>query len=144
MFKLLPYEEKDKETYLQLQISAFEKYIVEFFGKFDINVMLGHLDKLKDGLLKIVVEDKIAGFVYYKEDEDKITVDVFALFEEYRNYGLGSKVMNSFIEKSIATGKQIVLDTFKTNPARRFYERHGFAVVGENMSHYILSYNPNK
>lgn len=40
--------------------------------------------------------------------------------------------------------KPILLDTFKTNPAKVFYERNGFAVVDENYSHYILKYTPKK
>lgn len=140
MFKLQKFVEEDKSLYLSTQKEAFEKYIVEFFGKFDVNVMIGHLQKLKSDLYKIVVDNNIAGFVYFKEESDKIVVDVFCVFKEYRNCGLGSKVMASFIEIANSVNKPIVLDTFKTNPAKKFYERHGFKVVDENFSHYILKY----
>ena len=142
MFELKLYEEKDRELYLNTQKDAFEKYIIEFFGKFNPSVMQQHLKKLKSNLFKILIEKDIAGFVYFKEEEDRITVDVLCLFPEFRNSGLGSQVLRSFIEQANQLNKPIYLDTFKTNPAKRFYERHGFVVDGENHSHYVLKYEP--
>ena len=104
--------------------------------------MESHLEKMKSHLFKIMVEKKISGFVYFKEEQDRIIVDVLCVFTEYRNSGLGSKVMKSFINKANQTNKPIYLDTFKTNPAKRFYERHGFVVDGENQSHFIMKYQP--
>lgn len=141
MFELKPYEETDEKVYLDLQQATYEKYVIEFFGVFDIAVTKKHLQILKPHLYKIIFENKLAGFIYFCEEEQKITLDVFTLFPEFRNKGLGSNVMSSFIELSNKTNKPIFLDTFKTNPAKRFYERHGFEVVDENMSHYILKYD---
>lgn len=142
MFELKLYEEKDRDLYLKLQKEAFEKYVIEFFGKFNPSVMEKHLEKLKANLFKIMVGKDIAGFVYFKEEKDRITVDVLCLFPEFRNSGLGSQVMRSFTEQSKKLNKPIFLDTFKTNPAKRFYERHGFVVDGENHSHFIMKYQP--
>ena len=142
MFELKLYEENDKELYLKMQKDAFEKYVIEFFGEFNPSVMERHLEKMQANLFKIMAKNKIAGFVYFKEEKDRIIVDVLCLFPEYRNYGLGSKVMNSFINKANQINKPIYLDTFKTNPAKKFYERHGFVVNGENHSHFILKYEP--
>lgn len=142
MFELKLYEEKDRDVYLQLQKNSFEKYIIEFFGKFTQSVMERHLEVLKANLFKIMLGENVAGFVYNKEEEDKIIIDVFCLFPEFRNNGLGSKVMQSFIEKSKQVNKPIFVDTFKTNPAKKFYERHGFVVVDENYSHFILQRKP--
>lgn len=142
MFELKLYEEEDRNLYLKSQRDAFEKYVVEFFGKFNQSIMESHLEKMKSHLFKIIVEKKISGFVYFKEEQDRIIVDVLCVFTEYRNSGLGSKVMKSFINKANQTNKPIYLDTFKTNPAKRFYERHGFVVDGENQSHFIMKYQP--
>lgn len=142
MFELKLYEEIDRDLYLKSQKETFEKYVIEFFGNFNQKIMEEHLEILKDGLFKIMVNNEIAGFVYFKEEQEKIIVDVFCLFSNYRNSGLGSCVMNSFIKKANELNKPIVLDTFKTNPAKKFYERHGFKVIDENNSHFILKYTP--
>ena len=139
-YELLPYTDADHDNYIKCQMDAFEKYILEFFGVCDMAIMESHLKQLKPHLLKIVVENQIAGYVYYKEEDTKIIVDVFTLYPEFRNNGLGSLILQEFIKTANELNKPIFLDTFKNNPAKAFYERNGFVVVDENYSHYILRY----
>ena len=103
-------------------------------------IMESHLKQLKPNLLKITVRNQTAGYVYYKEEGTKIIVDVFTLLPEYRNNGLGSLILQDFIKKADEINKPIFLDTFKSNPAKKFYEKNGFVLVDENHSHYILRY----
>ena len=140
IYELVPYTDADHDNYIKCQMDAFEKYILEFFGVCDMAIMENHLKQLKPNLLKISVNSQIAGYVYYKEESTKIIVDVFTLFPEYRNNGLGSLILQDFIKKANELNKPIFLDTFKSNPAKNFYERNGFVVVDENFSHYILRY----
>ena len=139
-YELVPYIDADHDNYIKCQIGAFEKYILEFFGVCDMAIMENHLKQLKPNLFKIEVCNQTAGYVYYKEEDAKIAVDVFTLLPEYRNNGLGSLILQDFIKKADELKKPIFLDTFKSNPAKKFYERNGFVVVDENYSHYILRY----
>ncbi len=139
-YELVTYNDFDHDNYIKCQMDAFEKYILEFFGVCDMAIMESHLKQLKPNLLKIVVRNQTAGYVYYKEEDAKIIVDVFTLLPEYRNNGLGSLILQDFIKKADEINKPIFLDTFKSNPAKKFYERYGFVVVDENYSHYILRY----
>lgn len=141
-YKLIPYTDSDHDGYIQCQLDAFTKYIVEFYGVCDVSVMEGHLKILKPYLNKIIVENEIAGYVYYREESEKITVDVFTLLPKYRNCGLGTAIMQDFVKTADKEKKPIILDTFKTNPAKNFYQRNGFKIVDENFSHYILQYTP--
>ena len=62
-----------------------------------------------------------------------------ALFEEYRNKGLGTQLMIRMIELLQARGySQVSLSITKGNPAVRLYERLGFKVVDENREDYIM------
>lgn len=139
-YELVPYTDADHDNYIKCQMDAFEKYILEFFGSCDMAIMEGHLKQLKPNLLKITVRNQTAGYVYYKEEGTKIIVDVFTLLPEYRNNGLGSLILQDFIKKADEINKPIFLDTFKSNPAKKFYEKNGFVIVDENHSHYILRY----
>ena len=139
-YELVPYTDVDHDNYIKCQIDAFEKYILEFFGVCDMAIMESHLKQLKPNLFKIAVKNLTAGYVYYKEEDAKIAVDVFTLLPEYRNNGLGSLILQDFIKKADELNKPIFLDTFKSNPAKKFYEKNGFVVVDENYSHYILRY----
>ncbi len=139
-YELVPYTDADHDNYIKCQMDAFEKYILEFFGSCDMAIMESHLKQLKPNLLKITVRNQTAGYVYYKEEGTKIIVDVFTLLPEYRNNGLGSLILQDFIKKADEINKPIFLDTFKSNPAKKFYEKNGFVIVDENHSHYILRY----
>lgn len=143
-YDLIKYTNADHDNYISCQLEAFTDYIMEFFGKCDISVMENHLQQLKPYLFKIVVDKEVAGYVYYKEEATQITVDVFTLLPNYRNKGLGTIILQDFIKTADKVNKPILLDTFKTNPAKVFYERNGFAVVDENHSHFILKYTPMK
>lgn len=139
-YELVPYTDADHDNYIKCQMDAFEKYILEFFGNCDMAIMENHLEQLKPNLLKIAVKNQVVGYVYYKEEDAKIVVDVFTLLPEYRNNGLGTLILQDFIKKADELNKPIYLDTFKSNPAKKFYEKNGFVVVGENYSHFILKY----
>lgn len=139
-YTLVPYADSDHDSYIKCQTDAFKEYIIEYFGAFDIYVMEEHLMLLKSDLFKIVVEGQTAGYVYYKEEANKIAVDVFTLLPEFRGKGLGSLILQDFIKTANKLDKPIVLDTFKSNPAQRFYKRNGFSIVDETYSHYILRY----
>ena len=141
-YKLIPYTDGDHDGYIQCQLDAFTKYIVEFYGVCDVLVMEEHLKILKPHLNKIIVENEIAGYVYYKEESKKLTVDVFTLLPKYRNFGLGTTIIQDFIKTADKKSKSIILDTFKTNPAKKFYQKNGFEIVDENYFHYILQYIP--
>lgn len=97
-YTLVPYSDADHNEYIQCQINAFEKYILEFYGKLDICIMEEHLNLLKSHLFIIKIEGKSAGYVYYYEADDKITIDVFTILPEFRNMGLGSIIMQDFIK----------------------------------------------
>lgn len=137
---LVPYTDSDHDNYIKCQMEAFEKYIIEYFGVCDMSVMEGHLEQLKSDLFKIIIEGQTAGYVYYKEEANKIAVDVFTLLPEFRGKGLGSLILQDFIKTANKLDKPIVLDTFKSNPAQRFYKRNGFSIEDETHSHYILRY----
>ncbi len=139
-YTLVPYKSGDHDSYIKCQMDAYEKYIIEYFGTCDMSVMEEHLMQLQSDLFKIVAEGKTAGYVYYNEEADKIVVDVFTLLPEFRGKGLGTLILQDFIETANRLDKPIVLDTFKSNPAKRFYIRNGFSIVDETYSHYVLRY----
>jgi ribosomal protein S18 acetylase RimI-like enzyme len=46
-----------------------------------------------------------------------------------RNQGIGTAVMHRLMEEAARAGRAVTLGVVKTNPARRLYERLGFAVT---------------
>ena len=102
-----------------------------------------------DHCLLALVDNKIAGAVWvrtfqgefrgYGYIEEQTSELAIALFEEYRNKGLGTKLMNRMIELLQAKDyPQVSLSITKGNHAVRLYERLGFKVVDENEEDYIM------
>ena len=49
-----------------------------------------------------------------------------------RGRGIGTAVMHRLIDEAAQAGRAVRLEVVKTNPARRLYERLGFALTGED------------
>ena len=74
------------------------------------------------------------GFVDNKTPELSIS-----LYPQYRNQGIGTKLIYGIFEELSHAGYQSVsLSVSKQNPAVRMYLRIGFAIVQENDADYIM------
>lgn len=56
----------------------------------------------------------------------------------YQRRGIGAAILRDVIAEARAGGHAVALRVLKVNPARRLYERLGFAVVGESDTHYLM------
>jgi ribosomal protein S18 acetylase RimI-like enzyme len=72
----------------------------------------------------------IAGLLETSEREDAVFVDNIALGEGFRGHGLGRRVLEDVIAGAGARGLAVELTVLHVNPARRLYERLGFAEIG--------------
>lgn len=86
--------------------------------------------KLQDVQI-ITVEGQSIGWLQATETPSEIFLQQLFVSPEYQRQGIGSKVLQILLKSWERTGKPVVLTVLKNNPARRLYERHGFAVVAE-------------
>jgi GNAT superfamily N-acetyltransferase len=56
----------------------------------------------------------------------------------FQNRGVGSIILNRLLANAAAKGKPVELSVLKNNPARRLYDRLGFAVVSEDEMKYFM------
>ena len=101
-----------------------------------------------DHCLVAVIDNKIAGAVWIRTFQGELKgcgyIDeqtpeiVIALFEEYRNQGIGTRMMEQIIALMKAKSyTQVSLSITKGNLAIRLYERLGFITVDENEEDYL-------
>ena len=84
-------------------------------------------------------QGEIKGCGYIDRQTPEIAI---ALFEGYRNQGIGTELMKNMIQLMKEEGfRQVSLSITKGNPAIRLYERLGFEVVDENEEDYIMLMN---
>lgn len=83
----------------------------------------------------------------WRETAKGIKLERFAMLKEYRNQGLGGKLLRAVMEDVILFGKTIYLHS-QVN-AVTYYERAGFVKEGEvfeeaNIKHYQMKYQTEK
>lgn len=90
---------------------------------------------------KIICENIIVGFIGLKIYNKTIYVYRFYIDDEYRGIGIGTITLEKVIEKAKRENKDISLDVFGQNVAKRLYEKLGFKDRYTNM---VLKINDDK
>lgn len=82
---------------------------------------------------KIIFENITVGFIGLKIYEKSIYIYRFYIDDEYRGKGIGTIVLARIIEKAKIENKDISLEVFGNNAAKRLYEKLGFKDRYTNM-----------
>ena len=85
----------------------------------------------------VVVDGTDAGWLAVLRDGDVI-VDSLYLTAAYQRRGIGTHILRELIEEAEAARASVRLSTARINPARRLYERLGFAVTHEDATRVYL------
>lgn len=75
------------------------------------------------------------GFGYVDDATPELSV---ALFPAYRGQGVGTELLNHYLEAARKTHQAVSLSVSPNNPARRLYERLGFGVVDVRSTHPVM------
>lgn len=90
----------------------------------------------------IVVNGREVGRILVGRDETSIRLIDIALLTEYRNAGVGTRLLRELIKEATAAGKPIVLHVLATSPAARLYERLGFRQTGYEAAYFEMKWEP--
>jgi GNAT superfamily N-acetyltransferase len=82
------------------------------------------------------------GWIEAAEREGDIFLKQMYVLPAEQRRGIGTQVLGMLFEEWAPTGKPVVLGVLKNNPARRLYERHGFAVMSETDSKFLMRREP--
>ncbi|HET7288609.1 MAG TPA: GNAT family N-acetyltransferase [Pyrinomonadaceae bacterium] len=74
----------------------------------------------------ILLDGRPVGRLMVDRNESTILLRDIALLTEYRNAGIGSRLIQDLMKEATAAGKPIELHVVSTSPAVRLYERLGF------------------
>ena len=79
----------------------------------------------------ICADGRDVGWLQATETSPEILLQQFFVSPEHQRVGIGTQVLRGLLAAWMLTGKPLVVTVLKNNPARRFYERFGFSVIGE-------------
>ncbi len=110
------WDEKMREPLLRMQVDARR---------------IGYRQQYPDADESILLADgKPAGYLIVLRREDSIRLVDIAIAAQYRNRGLGTRLIGELLEESGGSGKPVRLQVALHSPALRLYQRLGFLPIG--------------
>jgi GNAT superfamily N-acetyltransferase len=86
----------------------------------------------KLGEVRIITADgRNVGWIQEKVDSTSINLGSFYVMQEMQRHGIGTQVLRTLLARADDESKA-TLAVVKINPARHFYERHGFRITHED------------
>lgn len=88
-----------------------------------------------------VGETSIGRLIVERSGSQLLLVDV-ALLPEFRGHGIGGAILRDLIDEAVGSGRVMVLQVVKTNPAVNLYRRLGGEITGDTGTHYQIEWRP--
>lgn len=91
----------------------------------------------------IVLNGRPVGRIMVDRSETAILLRDIALLTEYRNTGIGARLLQDLIKEATSAKKPIELHVVASSPAVRFYERLGFRRSGDDGAYLEMKWLPS-
>jgi GNAT superfamily N-acetyltransferase len=124
----VPWTSEQKAAFLRQQFQAQHAFYQEQYRDTRFEVIL------RDG--------QPIGRLYVARWADEIRIVDIALLPEHRGGGIGTGILRDLLAEAAAAGKRVRIHVERLNPARRLYERLGFAPVEDKGVYVLMEWRP--
>ena len=90
----------------------------------------------------ITADGRSVGWIQEQVDDTRINLGSFYVMQEMQRRGIGTQVLRTLLAHAADQSKAITLAVIKINPARHFYERHGFRITHEDEHKFYMRVDP--
>lgn len=139
-FRLRPATDADYDFLYRLHVAAMRDLVARVWGWDDAwqeRYFAAHFDAALSRIITVGGED--AGVVAVAWGAADAFLANIAILPPHQGRGFGAAVIRHVIAEAEARGLPVRLQVLKINPARRLYERLGFAVTGETETHDLMA-----
>lgn len=141
---LRPATPGDYDFLYELHRAALGPYIAATWGwdePWQRRTFRRHLESPR----QIVIEEaKRIGSLSLIRRRDCDYLAYLALLPAHHGRGLGTRLIARLMVRAEARGLPLRLRVLKVNPARRLYDRLGFAVTGEDAVSWVMQWHPHR
>ena len=132
-------EEADGPFLLDTYLAVMRPYVEWAWGWDEEFQRAGFSKSLRIEDFRLVVVDGLrAGGICVRRERGERTLQMLILAPEFQGKGVGSSLVAAEVEAAQSSGEKLNLWVIKNNPAKRMYERLGFAMVGEDDARHLM------
>jgi ribosomal protein S18 acetylase RimI-like enzyme len=134
----------DADFLFQLHRIAMQTYVMQTWRVWDEEWQLQHFQQYFDPFACqiIVLNGQDIGVISVGREGTSMFLSNIELLPAYQGRGIGTFLIKALLDEAHQKGVVLTLQVLKVNPARRLYERLGFAISGETATHYQMSAIP--
>ena len=131
--------EEDFEFALAVKKDALGPYIIPRWGWDEQRQREMHAERWATrGFSRIVLDGEPVGTVSVDHMGDHLVLAEFYIRPAFHRRGIGTRILGSLLADAAGNGLPVRLQCLKWNPARSLYQRHGFTIVGETETHFLM------
>jgi ribosomal protein S18 acetylase RimI-like enzyme len=144
-YTLRPAKADDFELILELRVFGLREHVDRIWS-WDDAAQRARFERrfIPAAYQVIVVEGRDVGAMAVEWTASAAFLTDIEIAPEWRGLGLGTAVLRDLLAEAGRQGLPVALQVLKGNPARGWYERLGFEIVGETATHIAMRAPPDR
>jgi ribosomal protein S18 acetylase RimI-like enzyme len=140
MLRTRPATASDAPFLRELHHSAYRDLVECQFGSWDERQQDAFFEQsLRDADFEVILDgDSAVGAIGTRLHSDHLFLAEIQVRPEHQNRGIGTAMLRAQIARAVDLKKPLGLQVLRENRAKDWYERHGFAVISETETHYMM------
>ena len=140
MLRTRPATPADMPFLRNLHHAAYRDLVARQFGTWDEREQDRFFEQsLRDADYQVIFDGAVAvGAVGTSLHTDHLFLAELQILPEHQNRGIGTLILKAQIQRATELERPLGLQVLRENRAKGWYERHGFAVIGETETHYLM------
>lgn len=136
-YSLRPARDSDRDWVWETKKLCFSVYVKQAYGVWNEETQTARfMASFESKEIQIIRMSEVdVGYVSFECREKELQLFNIMILPDFQNQGLGSAVMKKLQAMAKERNLPLKLQVLKVNPARKLYERLGFAIIGQTDTH---------
>lgn len=131
----------DFDFIYKLHCQTFHFYVEQTWGWKEEVQFNGMREDFDDPLFEIICyQGEDVGVISVIEQENALFLNYIAILPTHQKQGLGTELLCKVLEQATHRGFLVRLNVLRVNPAKAFYQRLGFEIVGDDEDKYFMEW----
>lgn len=141
-YKFEKYKDEYFKILYEMKKDNFKWYVEKLYGWDEEKQIKFHKDFIKEhrkDINVIKLNDEIIGiFTNYVNENNESVISLFYIDKKYQRKSIGTEILKEQLNVDMKNNRNTILQVFKENPARFLYQKVGFEIYEETVSHYKM------